>query len=123
MADNSKLQFYSGNVIDKIASYSSKIDSSSASIATNISYPIGASLGGGTFLKESIANPYGVAGFVTLSFSVDGVNYYEQTDQPNLNIQASCYASCTSSTIYFHMQNQSVSAQTIYIQYAMDTLT
>lgn len=124
MSLNGALVYFASQYpIDKIFAYSSITDSFPSTIPTNISYAIAASAGGGTFLTKTITNPYGKAGIVTLSFSIDGSAYYEQTDQPNFNTQVSCFGSCSSSTVSFHMQNQSASPQTIYIQFAAVSLT
>lgn len=118
--DRSKLNFYSGDPIDKIIVYSSKTDSSDPSIPADVTYSIAAgSPFPATFLLQSIPNPYGQRGTPTLSFSLDGTNYYEQSDQPNASLQVSVICGCSDSTIYFYIQNQSTSPQTVHIQFAI----
>lgn len=122
--DRSKVQFFSGDTIDKIVAYSSKTDSSSPSIPIDITYTVGA---GGpltpVFLLKSIPNPYGKRCIPNLSWSLDGLNYYDQIDQPNATTQVSVVCGCSDTTIYFYIQNQSTSSQTVHIQFAIDTIS
>ena len=128
-ADDTKLQFYSGLVADKIAAYSMTADSSPPTVSSAISYSIpGSGLSIPDFTLNSLANPYGKKCLTTLIWSLDNVNWYDQDDSLGyvngaagfqVKMQVSC--GCSDSTIYFFFQSSYTSTQTVYIQFALDS--
>lgn len=131
MIDPTKVQFASSLNADKIAAYSTNVDSSPSSVGIGYSYSIpGSSTFTPTYTTESIPNPYGKKCYPNLSWSVDGVNYYDQDAQlPYYNsankeqfTQMGVSCGCSNSTIYFVFQSSYTSTQTVYIQFAIDNI-
>lgn len=116
------LQFYSGDPIDKIftqgtlsLSVPKSSDGSTLGIATT-----------------AVANPYGQAGFTTVSFSLDNINFYNQNSSieywnsglSETLSQMIVTSGCDASSIYFMATSlYTVSAQTVFINYAVDSAT
>lgn len=131
--DPTKVQFAAPAFnIDKIAAYSTATDSSPNSVSNGISYSIPGS--GGitpTYTLQSIPNPYGKKCLPNLSWSVDGVDYYDQDAElfyfnNSLNsalVQMGVQCGCSDSTIYFFFQSSFTSNQTVHIQFSIDSLT
>lgn len=105
-----KLNYYSGDGIDKV-------------VAENIDTPLTYSVPDLTTQNQTLTNPYGIKCFITMSFSVDGTNYYPaQSVLTDLNpTTANAWVDATS--IYLVMENFSGSTKTFYIKYALDTIT
>jgi hypothetical protein len=130
-ADPTKINFYSGFPIDKITAYSSTTGSSPSSVPVNISYSIAGDPTNGVFVIESIANPYGKKCLTNLSWSVDGINYYDQDAQlqyynasQHLNLtQMQVQCGCSDANIYFSFTSFYTSTQTVYLQFAIDSIT
>jgi hypothetical protein len=130
--DPTQTQFASEYVVDKIATWSSTLDSAPSNVGINISYTIpGSASPFPTNSIRSVMNPYDKKCLTNLSWSVDGVNYYDQdttldyynaTNQEMFTqMQVTC--GCSNSTIYFFFQSSYTSTQTVYLQYAIDSPT
>jgi len=133
MADVTKLQFYSEDVTDKIAVYSTNDDSSGSGIGIKGSMTAVAPASPADIATTiaTIPNPYGKRCLMTLSWSLDGVNYFPQ-NQPayyyNATFasyfwQALGFGGCSDSTIYFGTDSQFTSNQTVYFIFALDSPT
>jgi hypothetical protein len=117
--------------IDKIAAYSSQVDSSPASVPTSVSYSIPGGYPGLGYNLATIPNPYGKKCLTNMSWSVDGADYYDQDDQlqyynatqQSMLIQMQVFCGCDNNTIYFFFQNTYTSTQTVYIIFAIDSIT
>jgi len=95
-----------------------------------------ASISDPTYQLETIPNPYGQKCFVAASYSVDGVNFYDQSMfiyyffnsfNPQV-LSFSVDVGCSDSTIYFFLTNGlevggSPVSQTVTIRFAIHTLT
>jgi hypothetical protein len=133
MVDVSKLQFYSEDVSDKIAMFSSNTDSSGSGIGIQGKMTAAAPSDPSQVATTiaSIANPYGKKCLMTLSWSLDGISYFPQ-NQPAYYYnagysgyywQALGFGGCSDSTIYFGVDSQYTASQTIYFQFALDSPT
>jgi len=98
-------------VIDKIV----KEDN----VATPLSYVVA---GGGTTTTQSITNTYGIAGFVTLAWSIDGTNYYPAQAYTDALAPYTANGWCDASDIYIYMENFSAGSVTFDIILTLDTL-
>lgn len=118
---------------DKVAMYSTTTDSSGSGIGIGGSMtavaPSSASVTQTTI--ASLANPYGRKCLMTLSWSLDKLNWYPQnmpifyfnsTDK-SYYWQALAFGGCSDDTIYFGVDSQYTSDQTIYFQFALDSPT
>lgn len=133
IVDPTKTQFASpAFLIDKIAAYSSQTDSFPNSVGFGISYSIpGSGSAFPTYTLKSITNPYGKKCLPNLSWSVDGVDFYDQDAElfyfnggaMAAYTQMGVQCGCSDSTIYFFFQSSFTSNQTVYIQFAIDSLT
>jgi hypothetical protein len=121
--DVTKLQFYSGYPIDKIFS-----EGTTSITVVACSDPTTAP----SIATKTVSNSYGIAGFVTASYTVDGSNYYGQDTSFNYwdATTASVYpeitlaTACDNNTIYFMVQSlYRPSSLTVTINYAVDSLT
>jgi hypothetical protein len=129
--DPTKTQFASGWDIDKIPAYSTPTDSYPASVGIGLSYSIPGGLYPGTYTLKSIPNPYGTKCLTNLGWSLDGIAFYDQDDISQyynstnrellLQMQVSC--GCSNSTIYFSFLSAYTSTQTVYIQFAIDSIS
>lgn len=130
MVDATKVQFYSGDVTDKIAVFSTNTDSSSNGIGIQGSMTAVAGVPSvGALTTANIPNPYGKRCLMTLSWSLDAVNYYPM-NQPayyynatdaSYYWQAEAFGGCSDSTIYFGVFSQYTANQTVYFQFALDS--
>lgn len=129
--DQTKVQFASPAYnIDKISSYSIVTDSFPSSVPSALSYSIPAALAG-VYTLQSMANPYGKRCIPNVSFSLDGVSFYDQgTSVPyynatskQLQVQMRVNGGCSDSTIYLAFYSEYTATQTVYVQFAMDSPT
>ncbi len=104
MVDVSKLQFYSSYPIDKIVLQGTQTYTVAGS--TDITTP--------NRVIQTIPNTFGTRGKITLSWSTDTANFYDQLSPTRfistffggaqgLSFQAQ--GGCSDSTIYFYLQN------------------
>ena len=131
--DATKVQFAAPAYnIDKIAAYSTPTDSYPNSVGIGLSYSIPGS--GSTFptnTLKSITNPYGKRCFTTLSWSIDGTNFYNQGTSlfyynggaASIYTQMQVFCGCSDSLIYFYFSSSYTSNQTVYLQFAVDSPT
>ena len=122
------IQFASEYPIDKIAAYSSLSDVYPASVPANISYSItGSGTSSPSYTLKSIANPYGKRCLPSLTWSLDGTNWYDQDDvlidTSTLFIKMQVSCGCSDSTIYFFFVSSFAGTQTVNIQFAVDSPT
>lgn len=118
--DVTKAQFETVNDVDKIA-----YNASGSLTATAASPP------SSTVTTATIPNPYGKRCLMTLSWSLDNINYYP-TNVPifyyNSGLQsylwqALGFGGCSDSSIYLCCTTQYGSPQTVFIQFAVDSPT
>lgn len=120
--DPTKVQFaVPAFTIDKIAAYSTPTDSFPSSVSANISYSITGGGGFPAYTLKSITNPYGNKCLPTLSWSTDDTNWYDQDAQDTDFTIVSC--GCSDTTIYFFFNAQYSGSKTIFIQFAIDSIT
>lgn len=131
MIDVTKVQFASAFNIDKIAVYSTP-DDSSAGVPQNISYSIpGSATSTPTVTVHSISNPYGKKCLTSLSWSLDASHWYDQddtlyyysVDRMDKAIQMNVICGCSDSTIYFSFTSDYPTTQTVYVQFAVDSIS
>jgi hypothetical protein len=118
-----KIQFYSGYPIDKIFT-------TDKSLTLSVPAAVDDSTPGVTI--ASIPNPYGHAGLTTVSFSIDNNNFYEQnssieywnTTFLETLSQMTVTSACNDSSIFFMATSfYTLGAQTVFINYAVDSIT
>jgi hypothetical protein len=131
MVNLAKLNFYSGDTTDKIAVYSLTDDSSGIGKAANMDIPAADSPDSPQVFIASLDNPYGKKCLMTLSWSVDNVNFYPQNTPiyyynatfAGYYWRALGFGGCSDDKIYFGCTTSYDSAQTIYFQFALDSPT
>lgn len=109
--DFDKLNYISSNVIDKIV-----IEDA---VTTPLEYIVA---GGGTTTTQTVTNTYGTAGFVTLSWSIDGVNYYPAQAYTDATAPYTANGWCDAASIYIYMENYSGAGVTFRIKFTLDTV-
>lgn len=122
MIDLSKTQFISDNTIDRIVSIATKDTTGSLSGTL----PAGSDVDGKTY-KSVLTNPSGLEAIVTLSFSLDNVNFYPATtvltyynsDLTENLIDLSVYAVATDSEIRTYFFTQNPASKTVYWNIAL----
>lgn len=115
------LQFYSGYPIDKVFAQGS----------LTLAVPAATGPLNPGVATTTVPNPYGHAGFTTLSFSIDNVNFYNQNSSieywdtvdlltvPQMTVTSACRADL----IYFKAISFYVPGpQTVFINYAVDAV-
>lgn len=133
IANYDKIAFTSYFSNDKVAMYSTLTDSSGEGIGIGASLiaTAPASAEDIQLTTASIPNPYGRRCLMTLSWSLDRINFYPMntpifyfnaTFQEYL-WQALAFGGCSDSTIYFGVDSQYTSSQTVYFQFALDSPT
>lgn len=132
--DVSKIQFTTLYDVDKIPVYSTVADGQG--LSANGSLAVGPVIGAASTTTSvyvaTVANPYGRKCLPTMSWSIDGVNYYpvnvpifyfNPTYQEYL-WQALGFVGCSDSTIYICASTQyDVGPQTMHVQFALDSPT
>lgn len=78
--------------------------------------------GGGTQVTETIPNPYEQVCFITLSWSVDGINYYPAQAYTAATAPYTANGWVDATTVYIFMENFSGSAVDFSIKFALDTI-
>lgn len=120
--DPTKTQFAApAFIIDKIPVYSTPTDCYPSSVGIGLSYSITGGGGSPAYTLESITNPYGIKCLTSLSWSEDGLNWYDQDDTGTDATNVSC--GCNATTIYFFFEAQFTGTKTIYVQFAIDSIT
>lgn len=78
-----------------------------------------------TATTQTVTNPYGQKAFITLAWSIDGTNYYpmQATVSSNYVTQYTANGSCSASTVYIYMENNTGSTLTFYIKFVLDSIT
>jgi hypothetical protein len=130
VANYDKVAFTTYFDVDKVAVYSSKDDGSGSGIGSGGSLAVPAGTPNTySITYATVANPYGKRCLPTLSWSLDNVNYYpvnvpifyfNATFQQYL-WQALGFAGCSDDLIYLCCTNSYGSAQTMYMQFALDS--
>lgn len=118
--DVTKVRFETINDVDKIAY------SAAGSLTANAASPPLSNV-----TTATIANPYGKKCLMTLSWSLDNVNFYPtnvpifyyNASQQGYLWQALGFGGCSDSLIYLSCTSQYGSAQTVYVQFAVDSPT
>lgn len=130
LANQSKVLYTSYFNADKIAVYSSKTDSSGIGAGGSLAV-VAATPPDNSITVATIANPYGRKCLPTMSWSLDDTNfypmnipiyYYNATFQEYL-WQALGFMGCSDSLIYICCTTAYGSAQTMYVQFALDSPT
>ena len=133
--DLSKLQFVAPLYpVDKIAVYSSSTSASNNDIAgAGLAYSILGSSTTSTTLTtvQTIKNPYGRKCLTNAVFSLNGTNWYDQntaleyynSTERSPGLRMSMFCGCSDSTIYFVFNSQYTSTQTVYVQFAVDSIS
>jgi len=128
--DPTKVQFSSTYIVDKIAMYSTKEDGQGYTSNGNITIPAASGLPFADVDYITIANPYGRKCLITLSWSLDGINYYPQNvpifyfnvAHNSYYWRALSFGGCSDSTLVLGITTQyDVGPQTIYLQFALDS--
>lgn len=122
MVDTSKLQFYSGYPIDKIV-----VQDTQTFLVPKPGTP---GPGNDLITLRSIINPYQKKGYSTLSYSLDGVNFYDQAVQlayynatfAEQLLQISVKCACNDSLIYFVFTSNFTADQNVTVNYTIDTV-
>lgn len=110
--DFDKLNYISSNVIDKIVMEDT--------ITTPLEYVVS---GGGTTTTQTVTNTYGIAGFVTLSWSVDGINYYPAQAYTVASNVFTANGWCDATSIFIYMENFTAGSLTFRIKFTLDTVS
>lgn len=130
LANQDKVRYTTYFNADKVAVYSTKDSSSGIGAGGSLSVTAGVPPNN-SVVYASIPNPYGRKGLMTMSWSLDNVNYYPA----NVPIfyynatfasylwQALGFMGCSDSLIYICCTTAFGSAQTMYVQFAMDSPT
>lgn len=131
--DATKTQMETTHQVDKVAMYSSTTDSSGDGIGIGGSFVAAAasSLPFTTITTASVPNPYGKKCLMTLSWSVDNINYhpmnvpifYFNASYNSYFWRALAAGGCSDDTIYFSVTSQYDQDQIIYFQFALDSPT
>lgn len=101
------------------AKYVSLFPSDKIAIEGTINYTVADSTG----VTNSIPNPTGKKGFLTLSWSVDGTNYYPAQAFINANNPYAVNGYITTANISFILQNFSgTGSKTFSLRYAVDNI-
>lgn len=106
------LNYTSALVIDKVV-YDD-------TVTAPLSYTVA---GGGTTTTQTVTNPYGKVCFITLSWSVDGTNYYPAQAYTTSNALYTANGWVDATSVYIYMENYAVGSVTFSIKYALDTIT
>lgn len=130
--DPTKIQFATVDFVDKVPIYSTKTDNSGGVIGSDgFLSALAASPPNSQVTYATITNPYGKRCLITLSWSLDHVNYYPVNvpifyyDAVHAEYlwQAVGFAGCSDSLIYLCCTSQYGSPQTVYMQFALDSPT
>lgn len=130
--DPTKIQFETVDHVDKIAVYSTMLDSSGFGIGADGYLNVNASSHDDYLVTHaSIPNPYGKRCLPTMSWSLDHANYYPANvpiffyDSVNQGYywQALGFVGCSDSSIYLCCTSAYGSTQKMYIQFALDSPT
>ncbi len=123
--DVSKLQFYSNYPIDKIVYQNPS--------PVTYSVPGPATPGGGNDRTTifTITNPYGKKAYTTLSYSLDGSNFYDQSVQLSYFnsgltqqlLRMGVTMACSNTTISFIFLSNYTATQNVTINYTLDTIS
>lgn len=83
------------------------------------------SVGATTATTKTVTNPYGIKAFITLTWSVDGTNYYpmQSTISSNYVTQYTANGSCSASTVYIYLENNTAGTLTFYVKFVLDSIT
>jgi hypothetical protein len=106
--DYTKLSFSSDKQIDKVV-YESSV----------ITYSVPAA----SSRTESLTNPYGSKCFITLAWSTDGTSYYPAQAYTAVTDTYTVNGWVDQNSVYVYLENNSASPLTMYIKYALDTIT
>lgn len=79
--------------------------------------------GGGTQSTYTVANPYGKKCFITLSWSIDNVNFYPAQAYTDGTAPYTANGWVDASNVYIYLENFSAGTVTIYVKYILDTIT
>lgn len=131
IVDPTKTQFSTTYEVDKIALYSTKEDGQGYTANGSIAVGPANSLPFAEIYYASIANPYGRKCLFTLSWSVDNINYYPQNvplfyfngSYNSYFWQALAFGGCSDELVYVAVTTQYTAAQTVYLQFALDSPT
>lgn len=127
-----KTQYSSLDLVDKIPVYSTTTDAQG--IGINAKQSVGPVIGtpstDTTTYIATLDNPYGKKCLTTLSWSLDGENYlpsdepqyYFNSDANEYLLQVLPFMACSDSTIYFMVNTSYTADQTVYLQFALDSL-
>lgn len=108
--DVSKLNFVSNYPVDKV-------------VAENKALPLIYTVAAYTEVTNSIPNPYGKKCFTTMSWSLDGSNYYPAQAKLSNAFMPSANAWADATNVYFYLDNSGMAtSSTFYIIYALDTI-
>lgn len=126
-----KSQFISTHQVDKVALYSTMEDGLGYTARGTLAVGTPADPVFGGVYWASVANPYGRKCLMTLSWSVDGVNFYPQNvplfyyNATHLAYywQALGFGGCSDSLVYLACTTQYTADQTMYVQFALDSPT
>lgn len=129
--DPTKVQYSSLDIVDKIPVYSTKTDGQGLGINGSLAVGAASALPSSSIFVGTVANPYGRKCLVTMSWSLDGTNYYPMNTPTfyfnatfsSYFFQALGFAGCSNSLIYIACTTQYTSAQTMYFQIALDSPT
>jgi hypothetical protein len=132
--DPAKVQFNSLDQVDKAPVYSLLGDSSG--IGSNANAVVGTVIGpassNSTVYMATLTNPYQKRCLMTLSWSIDRVNFYPANVpifyfNPTYNMylwRCLTFGGCSDSTVYVGFTTQyDVANQTVYVQFALDSPT
>jgi hypothetical protein len=130
LANQDKISFTNYFDVDKIATYSSKDDSSGIGSGGYLSVLAGTPPTY-SITYATIANPYEKRCLITMSWSLDNLNFYPMNvpifyyDAGSASYlwQALGYMGCSDSLIYIACTNSYGSAQNMYVQFALDSPT